>query len=59
VESSLITEALLARIEAKMDEYRAAERRGLVKRALALWTRAEAARRAAMRADPALAEKVH
>jgi hypothetical protein len=48
-----------ARIEAMMDAYRAAERRRIVKRAMALWNRAEAAHEAKMCAEDPLPEKVH
>lgn len=48
-----------ARIEAMMAKFRAARRRRIVKRAIARWRRAEAARQARMCAEPVLPEKVH
>ena len=42
-----------------MEAYRAAERRRIVKRAIALWNRAEAAHQAKMFAEPQRPEKVH
>ena len=58
VKSSSVTEAL-ARLEDAMDEYRAAERRRILKQALALWKRSEAAHKAARGPAPPLTKKVH
>lgn len=53
------SEERLARLEAMMNEYREAERRGFIKRAMALWKQAEAAHRATMYAEPQGSKTVH
>ena len=53
------SEERCARIEAMMEQFRAAKRRRIVKRGIALWNRAEAAHQATMCAGPPPPEKVH
>ena len=48
-----------ARLDAMIEEFRAAQQRRLVKRGIALWNRAEAAQRAMECVEPAPPEKVH
>jgi hypothetical protein len=48
-----------ARIDAMIEEFRAAQQRRLVKRGIALWNRAEAAQRAMECVEPPPPEKVH
>ena len=48
-----------ARIDAFIEELRAAQQRRLVKRGIALWNRAEAAHQAMTCAEPPPPEKVH
>lgn len=48
-----------ARLNALIEEFRAAQQRRLVKRGIALWNRAEAAHQAMACVDPPPPEKVH
>jgi hypothetical protein len=48
-----------ARIDALIEQFRAAQQRRLVKRGIALWKRAEAAPQAMTCAEPPPPEKVH
>ena len=48
-----------ARIDALIAQFRAAQERRLVKRAIALWKRAEAAQQAMTYVEPPPPEKVH
>ena len=48
-----------SRIDALIEQFRAAQQRRLVKRAIALWKRAEAAQQAMAWVDPPPPEKVH
>jgi hypothetical protein len=48
-----------ARLNALIEEFRAAQQRRLVKRGIALWNRAEAAQQAMAWVDPPPPEKVH
>ena len=48
-----------ARIDAMLEEFRAAQQRRLVKRGIALWNRAEAALQAMAFVDPPPPDKVH
>jgi hypothetical protein len=48
-----------ARIDALIEEFRAAQQRRLVKRGIVLWNRAEAAQQAITCVEPPPPEKVH
>jgi hypothetical protein len=48
-----------ARIDAMIDEFRAAQQRRLVKRGIVLWKRTEAADQARVWAEPPTPEKIH
>lgn len=48
-----------ARVDAMIDESRAAQQRELVRRGIDLWNRAEAAYHATLRAAPRMPAKVH
>ncbi|MGH9253129.1 MAG: hypothetical protein ACRD3C_01010 [Vicinamibacterales bacterium] len=48
-----------ARIDALIEQFRAAQQRRLVKRGLVLWKRAEAAQQAMTCVEPRPPEKVH
>ena len=48
-----------ARIDAMIEEFRAAQQRRLVKRGIALWNRAEAEYQAMACVEPAPPDKVH
>ena len=48
-----------ARIDALIEQFRAAQQRRLVKRGIALWRRAEAAPQAMRYVEPPPPEKVH
>jgi hypothetical protein len=48
-----------ARIDAMIEEFRAAQQRRLVKRGIALWNRAEAAQRAMECVEPSPPDTVH
>lgn len=48
-----------ARLNALIEEFRAAQQRRLVKRGIALWNRTEAAHQAMAYVDPPPPEKVH
>ena len=48
-----------ARLDAMIEEFRAAQQRQLVQRGIVLWTRAEAALQARTYIAPAPADKVH
>lgn len=52
------SEERYARIQAMMDEFRAAEQRRIITRAIALWNRAEAAHQARM-CELSAPERVH
>ena len=48
-----------ARLDAMIEEFRAAQQRQLVKRGIVLWNRAEAAQQAMACVEPPPPEKVH
>lgn len=48
-----------ARIDALIEEFRAAQQRRLVKRGIALWNRADAAQQAMTYVEPPPPEKIH
>ena len=48
-----------ARLDAMIEEFRAAQQRQLVQRGIVLWTRAEAAQQARAYVAPAPPDKVH
>ena len=52
-------DARQARIDALIEQFRAAQQRRLVKRGIARWKRAEAAEQAVMYVEPPPPEKVH
>ena len=48
-----------ARLDARIEEFRAAQQRRLVKEGIVLWNRTEAAHRALACVEPAPPDKVH
>jgi hypothetical protein len=53
------TDERQARVDAMIDEFRAAQQRRLVKRGIDLWNRAEAAHQAMACVEPRPPKKVH